>query len=423
MTGTTEPANGRARQGLEPHGVPAALDDWLASLAGTGEIGTLLAPPFDEQVRRGYGHTLREISQQPVTWMDTAERMRSAAPALAQSLDGVEAIVVTGSGSSHYAAECAVPWLQAELGRPVSAVPGGLVLTHPETCLPPRGPFLVVSVARSGDSPESRAVVDWLLANRPEARHLLLTCNRDGALATAYAGRPGVRAVVLDERTNDRSLVMTSSFTNLVLATRALGGHAPADGAQHAISRAGADLLRDHADALAAVARSGFSSLVCLGSGCRSGSAREAALKMLETNAGDLWTLAESFLGLRHGPMSAIGPDTLVVAFLSSDARVRPYELDLLAELDRKGLGRAARVVVGTGLPRGLGGPGTVRADCPAAAGCDDGEMTVLDAMVGQLLAFFRCLGSGRRPDSPSQDGVITRVVSGFQIHARDRRP
>jgi tagatose-6-phosphate ketose/aldose isomerase len=401
--------------------VPSSVDDWLESLADSGELGALLSPPWEEQLRRGYGHTLREIAQQPVTWAETVARMRSERATLEASLDGVEAIVVTGSGSSHYAGECAAPWLQAELGLPASAVPGGLVLTHPETCLPPRGAFLVASIARSGDSPESRAVVDWLLENRPQARHLLVTCNREGALATQYLGRRGVRTVVLDEKTNDQSLVMTSSFTNLVLAARALGSKDRGDeAAPSAIAAAGADLLRDHADRLAAVARSGFSSLLCLGSGCRMGSAREAALKMLETNAGDVWTLAESFLGLRHGPMSAITPDTLVVAFLSSDPRVRPYEMDLLVELDRKGLGRKGRVVVGAALPAAGLGDDILRVDCAAAASCDDGEMAVLDAMVGQLLAFFRCLASGRRPDSPSADSVITRVVSGFEIHSRN---
>ena len=421
MTGIPEPApEGTPHRG-DPRPLPVSVDEWLASLQETGELGVLLSRPWDEQLHRGYGHTLREIAQQPVTWAETVVRMQAERAVLAASVDGIESIVVTGSGSSHFVAECAVPWLQAELGVPASAVPGGTILTHPETCLPPRGPFLAVSVARSGDSPESRAVVDWLLESRPKARHLFITCNRDGALATAYAGRPGVRAVVLDEKTNDRSLVMTSSFTNLVLAARALGGRTAGDGAGHAIARAGGDLLGTHADALASVARSGFSSVVFLGSGCRTGSAREAALKMLETNAGDVWTLAESFLGLRHGPMSAISPDTLVVAFLSSDPRVRPYEIDLLAELDRKGLGRKGRVVVGAGLPPdGLLGDGVLRVDCVAATGCDDGEMAVLDAMVGQLLAFFRCLAAGRRPDSPSEDSVITRVVSGFQIHSRN---
>jgi tagatose-6-phosphate ketose/aldose isomerase len=369
-------------------------------------------------VRRGYGHTLREIGQQPVTWIETAARMRGHVPLIAESLAGVSAVVFTGSGSSIYAAECVAPCLQRGLGVPVSAVPAGLILTHPDTCLPPSGPFLVVSLARSGNSPESRAVVDWLLESRPQARHLFITCNREGALATSYRGRPGVRTIVLDEKTHDRSLVMTSSFTNLVLAGRALAGDpGTCERRARGLASAAARLLREQADALAEAARSGFGSVVYLGSGCRLGSAREAALKMLEMNGGDVWTLAESYLGLRHGPMSGIRPDTLIAAFLSSDPLVRAYELDLLRELDRKSLG-SRRVVVGSGIPHDVvSTPGALPLDCGLAAPAADEDLTLLDALAGQLLAFFRCLAAGYRPDSPSEDSVITRVVSGFEIH------
>jgi tagatose-6-phosphate ketose/aldose isomerase len=337
------------------------------------------------------------------------------------SLDGASAVVFTGSGSSIYAAECVAPCLQHGLGVPVSAVPAGLILTHPETCLPPNGPFLVVSLARSGNSPESRAVVDWLLESHPQARHLFITCNRDGALATSYRDRPDVRTIVLDEKTNDRSLVMTSSFTNMVLAGRALGGHPQACEARAlGLARAAETLLRERASDLDATARSGFGSVVYLGSGCRLGSAREAALKMLEMNAGEVFTFAESYLGLRHGPMSAIRPDTLVVAFLSSDPLVRAYERDVLTELDRKGLG-SGRVIVGVDVPTGVvAPPDALVLECgPLSPGADE-DLTLLDAVVGQLLAFFRCLAGGHRPDSPSEDSVITRVVSGFEIHRRN---
>ena len=182
-------------------------------------------------MRRGYGHTLREISQQPLTWIETADRVRALSSAIAESLAGVSAIVLTGSGSSFYAAECVAPSLQRRLSLPVSAVPAGLILTHPQSCLPPSGPFLLVSLARSGDSPESRAAVDSVLEFRPQARHLFITCNSEGALATSYRDRPGIRTIVLDEKTDDRSLVMTSSFTNLVLAGHALAGGAAGDGA------------------------------------------------------------------------------------------------------------------------------------------------------------------------------------------------
>ncbi|HVQ24450.1 MAG TPA: tagatose-6-phosphate ketose isomerase, partial [Planctomycetota bacterium] len=302
---------------LPAAGAPSSVEDWIASLSGRGTLGALLSLPSEDQARLGYGHTLREIAQQPVTWLETADRLDGHAAAIAESLDGVGSVVLTGSGSSLYAAECVAPALQRMLGRAVSAVPAGLILTHPETCLPPSGSFLVVSLARSGNSPESRAAVDWLLESRPEARHLLITCNRDGALATSYAARREVRTIVLDEKTNDRSLVMTSSFTNLVLAGLALAGAPQASQARASgLARAAAGLLREQADAIAGVARGEFGSVVYLGSGCRLGSAREAALKMLEMNGGNVWTHAESYLGLRHGPMSAIRPDTLIVAFL-----------------------------------------------------------------------------------------------------------
>jgi tagatose-6-phosphate ketose/aldose isomerase len=141
---------------------------------------------------------------------------------------------------------------------------------------------------------------------------------------------------------------------------------------------------------------------------------------MLEMNAGEIWTLAESYLGFRHGPMSALRPGTLLVAFLSSDPLVRAYEADLLRELDRKGLG-TRRIVFGADLPKGLSSaPDALLVDCSACVPCRDEDLTLLDALVGQLLAFFRCLAAGYRPDSPSEDSVITRVVSGFEIHRRN---
>jgi tagatose-6-phosphate ketose/aldose isomerase len=424
MNGPAQPSHGHASGGSDTTALPASVGDWLAALASVpGELGTLLRPAWAEQLEHGYGHTLREICQQPITWLETAARMRGLAAFLQPCLDGATAVVFTGSGSSVYAGECVAPCLQQALGVPVTAVPAGLILTHPETCLPPNGPFLVVSLARSGNSPESRAVVDWLLESRPQARHLFITCNSRGALATSYRERPEVHVVVLDEKTDDRSLVMTSAFTNLALAGRALGAAGdPGSSSARALglARGAAGLLRGEADALARAARSGFDSVAYLGSGCRLGSAREAALKMLEMNSGEIWTLAESYLGFRHGPMSALRPGTLLVAFLSSDPLVRAYEADLLRELDRKGLG-TRRIVFGAGLPKGLSAaPDALLLDCHACVPCRDEDLTLLDALVGQLLAFFRCLAASYRPDSPSEDSVITRVVSGFEIHRRN---
>ena len=404
-----------------------SVEAWLGRLAAGGEIGALLGPSRSEQIDRGYGHTLREIAQQPVTWTETATRvvgrlsliqavLEDAGAATAQG-----ALVLTGSGSSLYAGECLAPALQETLGMTVSAVAAGQILTHPRASVPPHGPFAVVSFARSGNSPESRAVVDSLL-EEPRACHLVITCNGQGTLATEYASHPRVRTVVLDEKTNDQSLVMTSSFTNMVLAG-ALLGNAREPEAYSArarrIARGAAHVLQNCGDALAAAARTAFSSAVYLGSGCRLGAVHETSLKMLEMNDGRIWTLPESYLGLRHGPMSAVREDSLVVAFLSSDPLVRAYEADLIRELDRKKLG-ARRVIVGASVPRELApGPEDVVVDVAAAGVNADEDLVLIDVVVGQLLAFFRCLQEGLRPDSPSTGGVISRVVSRFEIHRR----
>src|SRR5262249_36589753 len=162
------------------------------------------------------------------------------------------------------------------------------------------GPYAVVSFARSGNSPESRAVVDSLLADQDRASHLIITCNRQGTLATEYKDVARVRAVVLDEKTDDKSLVMTSSFTNMVLAGRALGGGPGYEERARSLAARAARILLEEGQKIEAVARSGFSSAVYLGSGCRLGSAREASLKMIEMNDGEVWALPESYLGLRH---------------------------------------------------------------------------------------------------------------------------
>ncbi|MGH2349571.1 MAG: SIS domain-containing protein, partial [bacterium] len=187
-----------------------SLDDWLGFMRQVGELDRLLSLPVSEQQHRGYFHTLREICQQPLTWLETGTAAIASLPVLRSTLsrvagDGVSgSIVLTGSGSSVYAGECLAPFLQSALRVPASAVPAGEVLTHPHGSLPPRGPFLLVSLARSGNSPESCGVLDSVREVSTGGHHLVITCNRQGRLATSYAGDPRVFTLVLGDATCDR---------------------------------------------------------------------------------------------------------------------------------------------------------------------------------------------------------------------------
>ena len=414
----------RGRPSAEPsHEGPTA--SVVAGGALAPPLRALADQPAEVQERLGYADTLREICQQPGTWLDTARDMAKYGPRLARFLGeaGIShrrgALVLTGSGSSLYAGACVGPALQAALGVPVHVLAAGDLLTHPQYALPPTRPCVAVSFGRSGNSPESTAVVDLLLAREPECRHLLVTCCRSGRLATAYAGDPRVFSLVLDERTCDRSLVMTSSFTNMVVAASALGRLHDLGGYQAevgALSRAAGFLLSHEAPSLAALARRPFRTVGFLGAGCRYGGAREASLKLTEMSDGRVLSFAETYLGLRHGLMSAVREDVLIICFMSSDPTARAYETDLVSELNRKRLG-AEKVLVGEAIPGELAVDGDLIVECPGMAALGDDRAPVLDVLVAQLLAFFHCLHLGLRPDSPSEAGVISRVVEPFTIH------
>jgi tagatose-6-phosphate ketose/aldose isomerase len=403
---------------------PERLADWFSQLSA-GAWRSLLEVPQGEREQRGYGHTLGEILQQPLTWEDTASQVLAERSGLERALrdsgvsEGEASVLLTGSGSSAYAGECVALPLQAALGVDVRAVPAGLLLTHGDALVSKHRPCLLVSLARSGNSPESCAVVDGLLASDKPCRHLIITCNRAGRLATRYEGEPRVTRIVLHEQTNDRSLVMTSSFTNLVLASRALSLVSEPHvygGMVQRLAALGRSLLLTEGEHLASVARKPFRSALFLGTGCRYGAAREAALKMLEMTGGGVATFIESFLGLRHGPMSGVQADTLIVCFLASDRLTRAYETDLLRELHRKQLG-LGKVIVGESIPGDLVLRDDVAIECPGLASLGDDNAPVIDVLVAQLLAFFRSLFLGVHPDAPSPNGVINRVVDSFEIH------
>jgi tagatose-6-phosphate ketose/aldose isomerase len=406
---------------------PQAIESWLSDLAAQVPEFAALRLQGKHNGTTGYYHTLREICQQPLTWLDTSARAvgsfaRFQGIVAESGLAGRRgALVFTGSGSSFYAGECLGLTLQQELAVSVHAIPAGFILTHPDTVLPPGQGGLVVSLARSGDSPESTAVVDLLDKVYPDIRHLIITCNRSGRLAATRRDDPASAILVLDDATCDRSLVMTSSFSNLVWAGRSLGllkSPASYQEKTDAVASAGKQLLARKTGEIAALGRQAFRSVLYLGSGVRLGSARESALKMLEMTAGQVVTFAETYLGVRHGPLAAVQADTLIICFLSSDPLVRAYELDLIRELNRKNLGMR-KVIVGEQVPLNVGREGDHVIEYDSNGGLGDATLPMLDVLVGQLLAFFRCLSLELRPDSPSREDIINRVVGDFEIHRR----
>jgi tagatose-6-phosphate ketose/aldose isomerase len=386
-------------------------------------LDALRTAPEAEQQARGYQRTLQDIARQPAAWLETLSRL---APAIDRVIARTPpsdarhrgAVLLTGSGSSHLVGESCRLSLRRALGIPVHSIAGGALLTDAST-LPAADSLLVVSIARSGDSPESLAAVDLLLTHHPTARHIVLTCCSEGRLASAFEHDSRVLTCVLGDQACDRGVVTTGSFTSLLIAARAVGFAERWPAYQRRVDEIAARvdrLLNRESGALARIGASGFGSAVYLGSGDRAGSAREAALKMLEMTGGHVRTMAETFLGVRHGPITAIHSDTLVVALLSADPIARAYEMDLLEELADKGLGQGT-VIVGSDVPSRLVRPERDAAIDVKDGTLDDGELVLIDAVTGQLLAFLAGVSRGVRVDRPAPDRVMGRVVSPFRIH------
>lgn len=363
--------------------------------------------------------TTREIAQQPEVWRETATivaRRRAAldaflAPFLAWT-DG--RIVLTGAGTSAFAGGIAAAALSRRLHRRVDAVPTTDIVSSPREVFAEDVPTLLVSFARSGDSPESlaaTAIADRVLH---DVRHLVLTCNPDGALALGLGARDDALVLTMPPRADDQGFAMTSSFTSMLYACLAAldpSGTTSAD----VLGDAGRNLLDDRADQLDALAHAGFERVVYLGSGALAPLARESALKLLELTAGEVVTYFDSPLGFRHGPKSVLDDRTLAIVYVSSDPYTRAYDLDIVREL------RAAidpRHVVAVSA----NAPGDTAEDWRLGGldGVDDADLAVVMVLVAQLLALDFSIALGRTPDNPFPEGEVNRVVQGVTIHSLD---
>lgn len=367
---------------------------------------------------RGAAHTAREIAHQPAVWQMVHEQLQAERPALDAFLAPLLAlpqlrIVLTGAGSSAFIGQCIAPALLRHLspraGIRVEAVATTDIVSGPEQCLQPGVPTLLVSFARSGNSPESLAAVELADGFIKTCHHLIVTCAADGMLNRRLAGKANAHVLLLPDETHDRAFAMTSSFTGMLLAAAWAFGLAL--GTVTALAQAAQSLADRETDRLYTLTDTPFERVVFLGSNTLLGLAREAALKLLELTDGKLIAMADSTLGFRHGPKTFLNDRTLVVIFLSNDPYTRRYDLDLLHELRREGRAR----VLALGTEKGSHAD-DVQLALPASA--PDLALAPVALVFAQCLALLASLQLGITPDNPSASGTVTRVVSGVTIHS-----
>ncbi len=357
--------------------------------------------------------TAEEIAHQPAMWRELAARLNAEQSAIAGFLGGClrdpeQRVILTGAGSSAYVGEIVADEINAAWPAQVRAISTTSLLTHPALYLERGTPTLLVSFARSGNSPESTAAVQLVRDLVPGARFLNITCNADGALAQQSAGDPNSYNLLMPAASCDRGFAMTSSLSCMLLAALSVLDPDFQPERLEALATLGEQALTQWSAPVAALAAQRVSRVIYLGSGPLEALAKEAALKILELTAGAVMAMSNSALGFRHGPKAAVTRDTLVVLFRSADPLSRRYEQDLLEELRRDQV--ASHVLT-------VGAGGDIGIDTPA---WPDAWLAPLWLLMAQQYALHQSALLQLRPDNPFTGGIVNRVVQGVTIYRHD---
>jgi tagatose-6-phosphate ketose/aldose isomerase len=383
--------------------------------------------PFEEKQALGLLFTPAEIAQQPKTWRTTLSIFEQHqarivifldAAGIRDSVEDRPSVVLIGAGTSDYVAQALESLLRQTWGCEVSPVASTDLLPNLDEYIVPGRKYLWISFSRSGDSPEGVAVLEQALKRYPKISHIVVTCNAEARMAALCDGVANAYVLVLDDAVNDRSLAMTSSFTNMIVMGQCLANAWAIESYRpllEELALAGADLLSRAERHAEDIAERDFARICFVGGGPLASVAKESALKVLEMTAGQIKTMSETVLGLRHGPMAALDKETLFVCFVSGDERRARYARDLLREIGEKNV-VAERFAVGP-----LSVRESLSSECdfylPVHIDVDDAYRPVLDVIFGQLLGLYCSVAHRLRPDSPSAGGVIHRVVQEFSIY------
>lgn len=378
----------------------------------------------EELLELGAEITTREIYQQPDVWKEAFEAYQAKCEEIAAFLQDIAdrhdyiKVILTGAGTSAYVGDTLVPYFKEvydERKWNFNSIATTDIVANPETYLKKDVATVLVSFARSGNSPESVATVDLAKALVDDLYQVTITCAAEGKLALQAHGDDRNLLLLQPAASNDAGFAMTSSFTSMLLT--ALLVFDPTEFAVKAerfevVSSLARKVLDNAADVKELVDLD-FNRVIYLGAGPFFGLAHEAQLKILELTAGQVATMYESPVGFRHGPKSLINEDTVVLIFGTTSDYTRKYDLDLVREVAGDQIAR--RVVLLSDQAFGLENVKEVALGCGGVL--NDIYRVFPYIVYAQLFALLTSLKVKNKPDTPSPTGTVNRVVQGVIIH------
>ena len=371
-------------------------------------------------------NTAKEIIQQPDTWRESVKNLIKNKIEIKSFIDSFLSkkefrIILTGAGTSAFAGEVCEPYLTSLLNKRVEAIATTDLVASPKSYFIKDIPTLLVSFARSGNSPESVHAVNLASQLVDDLYQIVITCNENGKLAKNTVNDEKSLLLLMPPQTNDLGFAMTSSFTTMVLNAMAVFNidnienfSSDVDKLSNSVN----DFIEDNIEKVTSLANKDFERIVYLGSSTSKGIARESALKVLELTAGKVNASYDTPLGFRHGPKSVVDDETVSVIYISNDEYTRKYDLDLAKEmLAHKKNDKV--VIVGDNIEEDILNKADYVFNVENINYTVENEvlLPLQQIIFGQMLSFLKSVNLGITPDNPCPTGEVNRVVQGVILH------
>ena len=371
-------------------------------------------------------NTAKEIIQQPDTWRESVKNLIKNKIEIKSFIDSFLSkkefrIILTGAGTSAFAGEVCEPYLTSLLNKRVEAIATTDLVASPKSYFIKDIPTLLVSFARSGNSPESVHAVNLATQLVDDLYQVVITCNENGKLAKNTVNDEKSLLLLMPPQTNDLGFAMTSSFTTMVLNAMAvfnINSIEKFSSDVDKLSNSVNDFIENNIEKVTSLANEDFERIVYLGSSTSKGIARESALKVLELTAGKVNASYDTPLGFRHGPKSVVDDETVSVIYISNDEYTRKYDLDLAKEmLAHKKNDKVA--IVGDNIEEDILNKADYVFNVENINYTVENEvlLPLQQIIFGQMLSFLKSVNLGITPDNPCPTGEVNRVVQGVILH------
>ena len=371
-------------------------------------------------------NTAKEIIQQPDTWRESVKNLIKNKIEIKSFIDSFLSkkefrIILTGAGTSAFAGEVCEPYLTSLLNKRVEAIATTDLVASPKSYFIKDIPTLLVSFARSGNSPESVHAVNLASQLVDDLYQIVITCNENGKLAKNTVNDEKSLLLLMPPQTNDLGFAMTSSFTTMVLNAMAvfnINSIEKFSSDVDKLSNSVNDFIENNIEKVTSLSNEDFERIVYLGSSTSKGIARESALKVLELTAGKVNASYDTPLGFRHGPKSVVDDETVSVIYISNDEYTRKYDLDLAKEmLAHKKNDKV--VIVGDNIEEDILNKADYVFNVENINYTVENEvlLPLQQIIFGQMLSLLKSVNLGITPDNPCPTGEVNRVVQGVILH------